>query len=285
MNNGRSADLHVHTAFSDGSFSPEEVVRRAIENGLSAIAITDHEEISGIEPALRAAENDSLEIIAGVELSTEVKGSELHILGFYIDWNKSDFLQRLEYVRSLRIRRMRRMVEKLAGKGIDVDIEKVFRLSGPGSVGRLHLAQVLHQEGKVSSPDAAFRKYIGEGRPCYVKRARPGFEEAINLIVKIGGIPVLAHPRVPGIDEIIPSLVKKGLRGIEVYHPGHSEADILRYLRIARKYHLLVTGGSDCHGTYKGDILLGSVKVPYRLVEELKSKHKEYQRPKFKNSD
>ncbi len=271
MNEEKTADLHVHTIYSDSTLTPEQAVSLARERGLAAIAITDHDEVAGIEPARSAAAGTPLEVIPGVELTAGVRGHELHILGFYIDCRQKEFLAKMEYVRQFRRQRMQKMITRLAEQGIRIDLQQVLELSGPGSVGRVHLAQVLYREGKVNSPAEAFGRYIGENRPCYVRKAEMSFTEAIGLIIGTGGVPVLAHPRVPGRDELIPQMVKAGLQGIEVYHPDHNETDTGRYAELARRHRLLVTGGSDCHGEHKEGINLGSISVPYRLVEELKA--------------
>jgi hypothetical protein len=162
------------------------------------------------------------------------------------------------------------MVAKLKDIGIDIDPKKVFELSGPGSVGRLHLAMALYNEGYTSSVSEAFRKYIGNNSPCYVKKFKLTPQEVIDMILELGGVPVLAHPHVLGRDDLIGSLAEKGLRGIEVYHTEHPNNATLHYENVAFEHGLLITGGSDCHGMGKGNVLIGRIKVPYRIVEDLK---------------
>ncbi len=266
----RLVDLHVHTYLSDGTFSPKEVVERAKEKGLSCIAITDHDCVDGIEPALAAGKELDLEIIPGVELTAEEKNVEVHLLGFFINWKDEPFLKKLEIIRQSRVERTYQMIEKLKKYNVTVDPEEVFKMSGPGSVGRLHVAFVMEKHGYVSSVQEAFRRYIGDRGPCYVKHFEISANDAIAEIKRIGGVAVFAHPYVMGQDKFVPQFVKYGLDGIEAYHSDHPSSASKHYIELAEKYKLLITGGSDCHGLGKGEILMGKVKVPYELVEGLK---------------
>lgn len=267
----KKADLHVHTNLSDGTFSPEQVVEYASKIGLDCIAICDHDVIDGIKPAIEAGEKYGLEIIPGVELTAEKQGCEIHVLGFYIDWENKEFRQKLNGLCQQRIKRIYEMVDKLKRHGINLDAQDVFKISGEGSVGRLHLATVMHKRGYTQTIEEAFKKYIGNGKPCYVSKINLTPEEAIAEIIRVKGIPVLAHPGAMGKDKFIPSYVKHGLMGIEVYHPEHPPAIARHYEDVTKKYELLITGGSDCHGHGKGRILMGSITVPYELVEKLKN--------------
>ncbi|MDD5680669.1 MAG: PHP domain-containing protein [Candidatus Omnitrophica bacterium] len=264
------ADLHVHTFHSDSTFTPEQVVDVAHKGGLAGIAITDHDNVAGIDPSIGFAGKYGMEIIAGVELTAEVDNLEIHILGYFIDWKAEWFEKKLVKIRQARLERIHAMIEKLKKQGVDIDPKKVFALSGPGAVGRLHLATVLYNEGIISSISEAFRKYIGQSAPCYVRKYKLTPKEAMDMILKLGGVPVLAHPHILGRDDLIPGFIKDGLRGMEVYHTEHSSAATSRYRDIASRYNLVMTGGSDCHGMGKGRVLLGKVKVPYSLVETLR---------------
>ena len=265
------ADLHIHTDFSDSTFSPEEVAKCAGERGLSAIAICDHDCVDGIAPCTDAGSPLGIEVIPGIELTVEKQDAEIHILGYFIDWKTEWFRKRLKDMQEARIERIRKMVEKLNAAGIDVKAEDVFKLAGRGTVGRLHLAQAMLKTGKVKSFKEAFNKYIGFAKPCYVSNARFSPREAIEVLTKVGGVAVLAHPGVMKRDEYIPELVECGLRGIEVYHTDHNAAAVKRYEELAAQYGLLATGGSDCHGMGKGKVMIGTVRVPYELVEKLKA--------------
>ncbi len=266
----RWVDLHVHTHFSDGSFSPDEVVQCALQNNLAAIGITDHDSIGGIEPAMASARPAHLEIIPGVELTAEGNNKEIHMLGYCIDWQNSQFRDRLTMLQEVRRERAKKMVERLGELGVNISFQDVEELAGVGAIGRLHLAQVILQAGYVNSVEEAFRKYIGDNGPAYVKKYRLTPREAIEMIVEVGGIPVLAHPSLLNNDELIPQLVKDGLKGIEVFYTNQNSETSSRYQNLAREYGLFPTGGSDCHGLAKGGVLMGKVKVPYEWLERLR---------------
>jgi 3',5'-nucleoside bisphosphate phosphatase len=264
------ADLHIHTYYSDSTFSPEEVVDCADKKGLSAIAICDHDCVDGIGPCRGLAQPLGIEVVPGIEMTVEKKDAEIHILGYYIDWKDDEFRKKLKTLRDARIERVHKIIKKLKEHGITIDAEDVFRLAARGTVGRLHIAQVILKAGQAKSFREIFEKYIGFMKPCYVSNLRFTPKEAIGEILKIGGVPVLAHPYTMGKDEYIPELVKCGLRGIEVFHTDHKAAAEKHYSKIAEEYGLIVTGGSDCHGIGKGRVLIGTVRVPYDIVERLK---------------
>jgi predicted metal-dependent phosphoesterase TrpH len=266
------ADLHIHTIFSDGLLSPEEVVERAADIGLKAIGITDHDCIDGIEPTMKAAEHTGVEIIPGVEISASIGQREIHMLGYFIDRHLPELVKLLRNMRASRVERMRRMVELLQENGLYLDIDKVLGPVTHGTVGRLHLARAMKQEGLVRSMTEAFDRYIGNGKPCHVEHERLDYTKAIAMIKKAGGVPVLAHPATSIGEEYIPTFAEAGMRGIEVYHSDHRPAEEQRYLEIAEEYGLLVTGGSDCHGVERrGQILIGTVTVGRDTVEELRN--------------
>ncbi len=272
------ADLHIHTFYSDSTLSPEEVVAYASERELSAIAICDHDSVEGIESSGKAASQAGIEVIPGVEMTVEKADAEIHLLGYFVDWKAPWFRKRLKELRDARVERIRRMVGKLAEHGIDVDADDVIKLGGKGSVGRLHLAQVMLRTGKVAGFKEIFEKYIGFLKPCYVSSARFSPQEAIEIILKTGGVPVLAHPATMGKDDYIPELIGYGLKGIEVYHTDHKPAMVKHYENIAKENGLVMTGGSDCHGTGKGKVLIGTVKVPYEIVERLREEAEKIRR-------
>jgi len=269
------ADLHIHTHLSDGTFSPEKVVKYSKEKGLSAIAITDHDSCSGIAPAIKAGEALGLEIIPGVELSAELDGEEVHILGYFVDWKNPRFIKKLEEISKIRKDRAKKILKKLKTYGIDISEEEFFKFSGPGSVGRLHIAQFLSKKGHIFSIEEAFRNYIGNHGSCYVKKFKLSPKEAIAMIKKVGGVAILAHPKTiyikdKSLDDIVKLLVKDGIQGIEVYYYSHTASDENKLKELAERYNLLISGGSDCHGLGKKDVLIGRVKIPYELVEKIK---------------
>ena len=265
------ADLHVHTDFSDGTFSPEEVVCKAQEVGLSSIAICDHDCIDAIPFALEHAKESNLEIIPGVELTVLKDGREIHLLGYFVSWEDKSFQNLLKEVQVKRLSRMDKMIERLKDFDIEIDKERVVEIAGrKGSIGRLHLAQALYESKAVSSIQKAFDKYIGDTKPCYVEDIGFEIKEAVKIIEGVGGISALAHPAMLGDDSLVLELIKSGIRGIEIYHTNHSPSDIRKYEKMADDYGLLRVGGSDCHGMGKGRMLMGKVRVPYELVEKVK---------------
>ncbi len=266
------ADLHIHTKFSDGVLTPEQVVREAQRLGLFCIAITDHDTVAAIEPAVKEAANLNIELIPGVELTAATDSCEIHILGYFIDWQAAWFEEKLEQICNLRKQRALAIMDKLRAFDIDLDAEELIRQASPGSVGRLHIARMLQKNGFVGSIQEAFYKYIGDGRPCYVKKFNLTPAEAVKIIRRSRGLAVLAHPYSLGDDQQIPEFIQSGLSGIEVYYSKHDQARTEHYRSLAERYGLLVTGGSDFHGLDLGKdrALIGEVKVPYDLVEKLK---------------
>jgi hypothetical protein len=266
------ADLHIHTNFSDGTFSPQEVVCLAKEKGLSCIAITDHDTIDALGAATNAALSLDIEILPGIELTCQLNVTEIHILGYLIDYNQAWLKEMLGQRHKVRSRRIQTMVDKLKALGLKLEVSDVLDIAGTSAaLSRLHLARALVSKGLVSSVEEAFYRYLGEGCPAYVAGFRLTPKEAIGVISRAGGIPVLAHPYSLGDDSVIEHLKSCGLKGMEVYYPQHSSGHIERYRNIANRLNLLMTGGSDCHGHAKEKVLMGTVKVPYELVERLKN--------------
>jgi len=264
-------DLHIHSIYSDGSFTPEEIVYRAKKLKLRAISITDHDSISGIEEEIEAGKKLKVEIVPGVEMSTDVGNDEIHILGYYIDWKNKIFLTQLKIFQESRAKRNKKLVERLKELGMPVNYHELKKLAAKGGVvNRLHIARLMKEKGYVSSIGEAFEEWLNPGKPAYIKRMKVSPFEIIQLILDIGGIPVFAHPYLSKRDDLIADFVKAGLKGIEVYHSAHNAQAEQHYRKIAQKYHLLITGGSDCHGKNKDKILMGTVNVPATLLENLK---------------
>jgi len=264
------ADLHVHSLASDGTFTCAQLVKESIKRKLSAIAIVDHDTVAAVGEATALAEGLDLEIIPGIELTAQYENQEIHILGYFLDYQNNLLLQKLKLVQQSRIERVYQILINLEGLGIKLDPEAVFKISGTGTVGRMHIARALVEKGCVGTTAEAFRKYIGDKSPAYVLGFRLSPQEAIQIINDAGGVAVLAHPYILRNDELIAEFAGMGLKGIEVYYPEHSQSMVNFYLDLAKKLNLLVTGGSDFHGSAKPDIKLGIIKVPMELVEVLR---------------
>ena len=273
-------DLHLHTIHSDGSLSPSDVLRRAANASVTALAITDHDITSGIPEAMATGQELSIEVIPGVEISAFDGRSELHILGYCLDWQDPLLHERLATLRASRHRRNPLIIERLRSAGLEVTYEEVRALAGTESVGRPHIAQVLMQKKYVSSAKEAFDRYLAEGKAAYVARELPAPAEAIKWIREAKGVAVLAHPTWikddgDGLRGCVTALKEAGLDGVEAHYSTHSKSQTSRYLELAQRLNLLVTGGSDFHGITKPDIEVGygrgDLKVNPRLLEPLKS--------------
>lgn len=269
----RWADLHMHTYYSDGTSSPEEVVREAASCGLSCVAITDHDTFEGVEPTCTCAFEHQLEVLNGIELSSEIDGRDVHILGYCFNSQDGQLLETIEHAQRHRVERMKKMIERLKTLGINnVEFEEVAALAKSNSVGRPHLALILQRKGWVKDTAEAFQKYIGEQAPAYIAKYKQTPFEAIGLIRSAGGVAVLAHPMVTNKDELIPAMAEAGLQGIEVFYPNYPSVTRDYYQKLARKYDLILTGGSDAHGKAKDSTFIGKVKIPYEMVEQLKTR-------------
>jgi len=266
-----TADLHIHTHFSDGTFSPEQVVAEARACDLAAISITDHDTLDGIAPAQAAAAGSGLEVIAGIELSCEIEKKDIHLLGYYVDCADDDLQKVLVKMRDVRVKRIEQMLVTLKEQGVErITLDDVLSLTRCDAVGRLHLATMLQQKGYVASIQEAFTRFIGEGCPAYVPKHKQTPHEAIELIRRVGGVAVLAHPMINNRDELIPGFVEAGLQGIEAYYPNASKTTVAFYRGLAEKYHLVATGGSDAHGDAKKSTCIGATRVGIEVVERLK---------------
>jgi len=266
------ADLHLHTFFSDGTFSPEEVASLAREKGLQAIALTDHDTVEGCARMAIACQAAGIEFIPATELTAEVSGHEIHFLGYFVDPANEVFLRELAKFQEVRQRRISEMTAKLNEVGVPLQAEAVFTLANCRAPGRPHVARALVQQGFCASLDEAFDRFLKKGKPAWVPKFKISGLEAVNLIHHAGGLAVMAHPGLNRTDEIIPEMVKAGMDGLECFHTKHSTSMTEHYLQIAETHGLLVTGGSDCHGLSKGRPLIGTVRIPYRLVELMKEK-------------
>lgn len=277
-------DLHIHSTASDGTLTPSEIVDEALRQGLRAFAITDHDTIEGVREAISYGIPASLDFISGVEISAappesfSLKGS-FHILGYAVNTDSPELNEALCRLQKARSDRNPHMIRRLNELGFDISLDEVVAASGDGQAGRPHIAQVMVGKGFAESIDDAFNRYIGKGKPAYVDKYRIPCNEAIDVIKGAGGIPVLAHPYVLGIndravmDRLVGTLKKMGMMGMEVYYPEHTPLQVAYYEALAENHGMLVTGGSDFHGSLKSDIRMGSgrgdLHVPYRLYEAL----------------
>jgi predicted metal-dependent phosphoesterase TrpH len=277
-------DLHIHSTASDGTLSPSEIISLAHSLNLGAIAITDHDTIDGSKEALALGIPPSLKFLTGVEISASSNPvlpytGSFHMLGYSIRLDDPVLNQALDQLQDARKNRNPEIVKRLNNMGINFSLKDVEDEFSDGQLGRPHIAQLMVKRGFVKSTDEAFDKYLGTGRPAYVDKYRLDCARAIEIILAAGGIPVLAHPVLLHIkdknrfEHLIANLKEIGLKGIEVYYSEHSPDLTAFYAEIANRYGLLMTGGSDFHGSIKPDIKMGSGRgnlfVPYELYEKL----------------
>jgi predicted metal-dependent phosphoesterase TrpH len=260
------ADLHIHTTISDGWLTPEETVEEAYRAGLSAISIADHDSVVGIMAAIETGSKFGVEVIPGVELHTGYDGREFHILGYFVDWRNRWFNEKLHSVQEAKVDKAKIILERLRNLNIDIPYNVVNVITG-GIVGRPQIAQAMLDRGYVRTVQEAFERYLGIDRPAYVRKYPLTPIEAIKIIRKVGGVSALAHPVFARTDEVLPELVDQGLEGIEVYHSKHDVIATRHFEELAKKYDLLVVGGSDAHGR---EVSIGAVRIPYRFIEKLK---------------
>jgi hypothetical protein len=275
-------DLHVHTSMSDGTFSPDEVVEIALQRGLRAIAITDHDTMAGVGRAQERGAELGIEIISGVEISTEWPSGILHMLGYFVCVEDPELLRTLDSLRKDRQERILKIVSKLNDRDVSVTVDEVDREAVGGVPGRPHVANLMLRKGHVATLQEAFDRYLGKGAPAYVEKKKLSPVEAMQLIANSGGVPVLAHPYSldePDADEleqIFRRLTLSGLKGIEVYYPQHTPDQTAVFLRLAQKLGLVVTGGTDFHGANKPEVEMGvfpgGATLPYTILDELNKK-------------
>ena len=264
-------DLHIHTVASDGLHTSVEIVGLAHELGLQVISITDHDAVHGVSEAMETASSVALEVIPGVEVSADAQGMEVHILGYFVDHASHELVGALDRSQAARFERAREMVARLRAMGVVLSWDRVVELASGGVVGRAHIARALEEAHHVGSIAEAFDRFIGSDQPAYVSRVRMTAVEAVHLIRRTGGLPVIAHPW--GSALVVPGLVSEGLVGLEVYYPRYTPEVISYLCRLAKQYDLVCTGGSDFHGlALLPDNRLGQVHVPGKCVEDLRAR-------------
>lgn len=264
------ADLHIHSTASDGKLAPEQIVALALNKGISAISITDHDTTEGIDRAQEAARGTGLDVIPGIEINTDWEETEVHLLGYYIEYNSQSLQNTLQEIRQARELRAKAMITKLAELGVGLSYEQVKRIAGEATICRPHLAQAMIESGYVASIKDAFERYLSRGKPGYVPRKRLDPLSALTIIKRAKGVPVLAHPGLAERDDLIPILTKNGLMGIEVYYPLHTPDMVDKYSDYCQKHGLVMTGGTDSHGPGTEYPPLGEVGVAKKFVDKLK---------------
>ena len=270
-------DLHIHTTASDGSNRPAEVAAMAARAVYRAIAITDHDNLNGVDEAVSVGEHLGLEVVPGIELSTDYAGTEVHILGYFVDPGAESLSDLLAVALRRREARNERITEVLRAAGIQVTMDEV-RAKFPGTVlGRPHIAMVMMDKGYVSDVRQAFREYMGKGAKCYVPKINMPLDHAVDRILRAGGLPVLAHPcqyefSEPDLRRLIRRVKDQGGVGMECVYSKYDDAQTARLLELAAEYDLLPTGGSDYHGLSKPNIQIGTTKAPYAYLEALKAR-------------
>ena len=265
-------DLHIHSNASDGQLSPSEVVHKSAEQGLSVIALTDHDTVNGIAEALEAAQAyPRLTVIPALEINTDIPHGEAHILGYFIDYTDRELNDSLLKLQDSRRRRAQQMIAKLATLGVHIEWERVQEIAGNGTIGRPHIAKAILEKGYIASTREAFPKYIGKDGPAYVEREKITPTGAVELVMRASGLPVLAHPfTIPDPEAMITKLEEVGLAGIEAYYNNYTDKQVSELLSLAEKHGLITTGGSDYHG-FDGtfEATLGSADVPMESADQL----------------
>ena len=294
MNTRNMVDLHVHSTRSDGSYTPAELVRYAVEKGLRAFALTDHDTTEGIAEAMEAAKDQPVEVIPGIEFSTEYEGKDIHIVGLYIDYEGEEFQKYLLDFQHSRDERNHKMCAKLQEHGVPVTYEDLRAEYPEAVLTRAHYAKYLWQKGYVGSMHEAFDRYIGDHAPCFLPREKVTPSQAVDLILRSGGVPVLAHPILyhmseERLEKLVQTLKKDGLVAIEAIYSTYTAGEERQIRELAAKYRLLISGGSDFHGTTKPGLDLavgyGSLEIPYEILETIKAFRKRHGSILFSDMD
>lgn len=269
--NPRYADLHIHSTYSDGTLTPREIVSICEERRLRVIAIADHDTVDGVEETIDFAQGQ-IDVVPAIEMSSNIGSFDIHILGYYIDTHDDELLTYCESFRTHRMKRVKRIINKLSKSGIRLEFEQIKATASSCSLGRPHIAEVLVENGHARSINDAFNKYLGFNAPYYEPKKAVKSQVVIRKIVKSNGIPVIAHPGTINNEQIIYQLIMDGCQGIEVWHPDHTHRCRQKLTEIAMKNGLLMTGGSDCHGRRgKNGYQIGMTGCMKEHVMELKN--------------
>ena len=264
-------DLHTHTSSSDGAFAPLELVSKAKNAGLDMISITDHDNVNALEEAITYGREIGIEVIPGMEISTDIEDKEVHLLGYFIDYHNQELLKYLSFFRVERYHRAKRIVNKLCNLGLNITLEDVTERAKNSAIGRPHIASAMLDLGLVNNYYEAFDKYLKDNGPAYERKIHVSLQSALKLISDAGGLSFIAHPGNMN-DVILMNLIKAGVDGIEVIHPSHSDYQVKFYKGIVNQYCLLASGGSDFHGGSKGDENnLGKYTVPESVVDAMRN--------------
>jgi len=255
-------DLHLHSTASDGSYPAETIVAMAERNGVRVLALTDHDSLDGIPAAEERAQRSGIRVVPGVELSVSEAGIDVHLLAYGFDPLDKGLVAAIARYRDSRRERARKMLARLKGLGIRIQLEEVEEIAHGGALGRPHVAEALMQGGHIETFQEAFQRYLGHHAPAYVPKQTVTLEEAVSVVREAGGVTVLAHPGTLNRDHLIAAWAGRGLDGIEVWHSKHAPADVTRFKGIAKQHNLLMTGGSDYHGERTPDVTIGGVLVP-----------------------
>ncbi len=272
-------DLHVHSNASDGTFTPSEVVALAVEKGLAAIALTDHDTIDGLSEAQAAAAGLPIEIIPGIELSCVYQGEEIHILGIYVDPTDREFISETDALKEIRKKRNEEMIRRFQNAGLSITLDEVMAGNPDTVITRAHFARVLFEKGYVKNMDQAFKKYLDYSGPYCPRKEKITPEHAMKILTDCKASPVLAHPYQYHLgdkktEELACYLKELGLQGLEVYHSSNNQHESGKLRKLARKCDLFPTGGSDFHGSNKPDISLGTgrggLRITALLLDDIK---------------
>ncbi len=266
------ADLHLHTRYSDGTYTPAELVAAARNAGLSEIALTDHDTLDGCDEVAELAAEAGIGFVPGTEITAGLDGRELHILGYFVDAEHPELAQELRAAQDIRRKRVKDMVARLNAREIPLSVEGVLEAANCSAPGRPHVARALVAGGFCANLDEAFDRFLKKDKPGWVPKRKMSAARAIHLIHTAGGVAVMAHPGLNHDDRMIFRLARMGMDGLECHHPKHGPAAVARYEAMARELGLLITGGSDCHGMSKSRPTIGTVKIPSAFVDAIRAK-------------